>query len=77
MEQSGQYPPWAPGEGTRSPPQSVPGRRTPLGAVGLGGFYLQGGPNMAPAPLAPPPPPMQPGHDENRPEPGASHHSHR
>lgn len=28
---------------TNSPPQSVPGRRTPLGAVGLGGFYAQGG----------------------------------
>ncbi|CAD6999111.1 unnamed protein product [Ceratitis capitata] len=26
---------------TASPPQSVPGRRTPLGAVGLGGFYAQ------------------------------------
>ncbi|XP_055684769.1 class E basic helix-loop-helix protein 22 [Lutzomyia longipalpis] len=25
-----------------SPPQSVPGRRTPLGAVGLGGFYAHG-----------------------------------
>lgn len=25
-----------------SPPQSVPGRRTPLGSVGLGGFYAQG-----------------------------------
>lgn len=24
-----------------SPPQSVPGRRTPLGAVGIGGFYAQ------------------------------------
>lgn len=30
-------------EPTNSPPQSVPGRRTPLGAVGLGGFYTQGG----------------------------------
>ncbi|XP_011183513.2 class E basic helix-loop-helix protein 22 isoform X2 [Zeugodacus cucurbitae] len=27
---------------TSSPPQSVPGRRTPLGAVGIGGFYAQG-----------------------------------
>ncbi|XP_067625989.1 class E basic helix-loop-helix protein 22 [Eurosta solidaginis] len=27
---------------TASPPQSVPGRRTPLGAVGIGGFYAQG-----------------------------------
>ncbi|KAG5679252.1 hypothetical protein PVAND_008832 [Polypedilum vanderplanki] len=26
---------------TASPPQSVPGRRTPLGTVGLGGFYAQ------------------------------------
>lgn len=25
-----------------SPSQSVPGRRTPLGAVGIGGFYAQG-----------------------------------
>lgn len=32
-----------PPEPTNSPPQSVPGRRTPLGAVGLGGFYAQGG----------------------------------
>lgn len=48
------------------PPQSVPGRRTPLGAVGLGGFYMQGG--------QPPPPPQ---HcyptDENQPEPGTSY----
>lgn len=47
-----------------SPPQSVPGRRTPLGAVGLGGFYMQGGQ------------PPQPQHcyptDENQPEPGTS-----
>ncbi|ETN61625.1 basic helix-loop-helix protein [Anopheles darlingi] len=28
-------------EQTPSPPQSVPGRRTPLGTVGLGGFYAQ------------------------------------
>lgn len=25
-----------------SPSQSVPGRRTPLGAVGIGGFFSQG-----------------------------------
>lgn len=25
-----------------SPTQSVPGRRTPLGTVGIGGFYAQG-----------------------------------
>lgn len=31
-----------PGPAT-SPTQSVPGRRTPLGAVGIGGFYAQGG----------------------------------
>lgn len=31
-----------PGPAT-SPSQSVPGRRTPLGAVGIGGFYAQGG----------------------------------
>lgn len=29
-------------EPSGSPPQSVPGRRTPLGAVGLGGFYAHG-----------------------------------
>ncbi|XP_055638502.1 class E basic helix-loop-helix protein 23 isoform X2 [Toxorhynchites rutilus septentrionalis] len=28
-------------EPTPSPPQSVPGRRTPLGTVGLGGFFAQ------------------------------------
>lgn len=51
---------------SHSPPQSVPGRRTPLGAVGLGGFYMQGGQ-----------PPPQPQHcyptDENQPEPGTSY----
>ena len=31
-----------PGPAT-SPSQSVPGRRTPLGTVGLGGFYAQSG----------------------------------
>lgn len=31
-----------PGPGT-SPSQSVPGRRTPLGTVGIGGFYAQSG----------------------------------
>lgn len=30
-----------------SPSQSVPGRRTPLGTVGLGGFYAQGGHSSA------------------------------
>lgn len=30
-------------EANSSPPQSLPGRRTPLGAVGLGGFYGQPG----------------------------------
>lgn len=51
---------------SHSPPQSVPGRRTPLGAVGLGGFYMQGG--------QPPPPPQHcyPA-DENQPEPGTSY----
>lgn len=51
---------------SHSPPQSVPGRRTPLGAVGLGGFYMQGG--------QPPPPPQHcyPS-DENQPEPGTSY----
>lgn len=33
-----------PGPAT-SPSQSVPGRRTPLGTVGLGGFYAQGPPS--------------------------------
>lgn len=43
----------------------VPGRRTPLGTVGLGGFYFQGvcGPNLSGH--APP-------SDENSPEPGGS-----
>lgn len=43
---------------------AVPGRRTPLGTVGLGGFYFQGvcGPNMGHAPPS----------DENSPEPGGS-----
>lgn len=31
-----------PGPAT-SPTQSVPGRRTPLGTVGIGGFYAQSG----------------------------------
>lgn len=48
-----------------SPPQSVPGRRTPLGAVGLGGFYMQGG--------QPPPPQHCYPTDENQPEPGTSY----
>ncbi|XP_026487802.1 class E basic helix-loop-helix protein 22-like [Vanessa tameamea] len=50
---------------SHSPPQSVPGRRTPLGAVGLGGFYMQGGQ----------PPPQQHCYptDENQPEPGTSY----
>lgn len=30
-------------EPTSSPSQSVRGRRTPLGTVGIGGFYAQGG----------------------------------
>lgn len=34
---------------TSSPPQSVPGRRTPLGAVGLGGFYAQPGSSLHPS----------------------------
>ncbi|EDV30911.1 uncharacterized protein Dana_GF14803 [Drosophila ananassae] len=44
---------------TASPPQSVPGRRTPLGSVGLGGFYAQG---MGMS---------QPPTDENKPGPSA------
>ncbi|XP_065357513.1 class E basic helix-loop-helix protein 22 [Calliphora vicina] len=36
----GPHPSGHPGP-TSSPPQSVPGRRTPLGSVGLGGFYAQ------------------------------------
>lgn len=43
---------------TASPPQSVPGRRTPLGSVGLGGFYAQGLGMMPPG-------------DENKPDSGA------
>lgn len=35
------HPSLHPGPAT-SPSQSVPGRRTPLGTVGLGGFYAQG-----------------------------------
>lgn len=50
---------------SHSPPQSVPGRRTPLGAVGLGGFYMQGG--------QPPPPQHCYPTDENQPEPGTSY----
>ncbi|XP_028027851.1 class E basic helix-loop-helix protein 22-like [Bombyx mandarina] len=50
---------------SHSPPQSVPGRRTPLGAVGLGGFYMQGG--------QPPPPQHYYPTDENQPEPGTSY----
>ncbi|XP_068621554.1 class E basic helix-loop-helix protein 22 [Battus philenor] len=50
---------------SHSPPQSVPGRRTPLGAVGLGGFYMQGG--------QPPPPQHCYPADENQPEPGTSY----
>ncbi|XP_063359020.1 class E basic helix-loop-helix protein 22 [Cydia fagiglandana] len=50
---------------SHSPPQSVPGRRTPLGAVGLGGFYMQGG--------QPPPPQHCYQTDENQPEPGTSY----
>ncbi|CAK1544169.1 unnamed protein product [Leptosia nina] len=49
---------------SHSPPQSVPGRRTPLGAVGLGGFYMQG--------HQPPPQHCYPT-DENQPEPGTSY----
>lgn len=37
-------------EPNSSPPQSVPGRRTPLGAVGLGGFYGQPGSSHHPHP---------------------------
>lgn len=44
---------------TSSPPQSVPGRRTPLGSVGLGGFYAQS--------LG-----MLPPGDENKPDSGAN-----
>ncbi|KAH8385541.1 class E basic helix-loop-helix protein 22 [Drosophila serrata] len=43
---------------TASPPQSVPGRRTPLGSVGLGGFYAQGMGGMSMS---------QPPTDENKP----------
>ncbi|KAK5646412.1 hypothetical protein RI129_004876 [Pyrocoelia pectoralis] len=45
----------------------VPGRRTPLGTVGLGGFYFQGvcAPNLGAVPAS----------DENSPEPGGSNRS--
>lgn len=46
-----------PGPAT-SPTQSVPGRRTPLGAVGIGGFYAQGSIPQPPHTLT----------DENQPE---------
>lgn len=54
--------------------QQVPGRRTPLGAVGLGGFYFSSSPSC------PPPPnngacPLQA--DENRPESAGSHHQNQ
>ncbi|XP_046805648.1 class E basic helix-loop-helix protein 22 [Lucilia cuprina] len=52
----GPHPSGHPGP-TSSPPQSVPGRRTPLGSVGLGGFYAQG--------LG-----MLPPGDENKPDSG-------
>ncbi|KAM7352238.1 basic helix-loop-helix family member olig [Cochliomyia hominivorax] len=54
----GPHPTGHPGP-TSSPPQSVPGRRTPLGSVGLGGFYAQGLGMMPPG-------------DENKPDSGAS-----
>ena len=54
----GAHPAGHPGP-TSSPPQSVPGRRTPLGSVGLGGFYAQS--------LG-----MLPPGDENKPDSGAS-----
>ncbi|KAJ8926980.1 hypothetical protein NQ314_020605 [Rhamnusium bicolor] len=45
----------------------IPGRRTPLGAVGLGGFYFQGcQPNIAS---------HGPPSDENNPDPGCSSQS--
>lgn len=41
----------------------IPGRRTPLGAVGLGGFYFQGcSSNVSHGPPS----------DENNPDPGGS-----
>ena len=54
--------------------QQVPGRRTPLGTVGLGGFYFPSSPSC------PPPPnngtcPLQ--DDENRPESAGSHHQNQ
>lgn len=42
----------------------MPGRRTPLGQVGLGGFYVQGGPSNF-ASHGPP-------SDENNPNPSVS-----
>ncbi|CAO1360081.1 unnamed protein product [Diamesa hyperborea] len=46
---------------TSSPPQSVPGRRTPLGTVGLGGFFAQPHASSSQS-------------DENK--PGSSSHGH-
>ncbi|XP_050309829.1 class E basic helix-loop-helix protein 23 isoform X2 [Anthonomus grandis grandis] len=47
----------------------VPGRRTPLGAVGLGGFYFQACQQNMTAPHGPP-------SDENNPDPGCSAGQH-
>ena len=49
-------------------PQSAPGRRTPLGAVGLGGFYFQQQPqpHASSSALS----------DENRPDQERYHKSH-
>ncbi|CAG2059265.1 unnamed protein product [Timema podura] len=63
------YPECRPESGGTPPQLQVPGRRTPLGAVGLGGFYFP--PHAASSMLHPV--------DENRPEsagPHPSHHQH-
>ncbi|EDW77293.1 uncharacterized protein Dwil_GK18164 [Drosophila willistoni] len=52
---------------TASPPQSVPGRRTPLGSVGLGGFYAQGMGGITQQQLQ-----QQQPTDENKPGPSGS-----
>jgi len=52
-----------PGVNTQEEPQ-VPGRRTPLGTMSLGGFYFQGQQNMTTA--------HGPPSDENNPDPECS-----
>ncbi|XP_018561055.1 class E basic helix-loop-helix protein 22-like [Anoplophora glabripennis] len=58
---------FAPFSSNSTEDSQIPGRRTPLGAVGLGGFYFQGcQPNVAS---------HGPPSDENNPDPGCSSQS--